>query len=200
MRIIARSFVNGLIVLVPIVVTGYVVYALVTFVDGALGVPVPGLGILLVLVAILLVGAVVSNVVGQRVLGAVEALIDRLPIVKLLYGSIKDLMGAFVGDKKSFDRPVLVELVPGTGIKVLGFRTSEHFDDPGLAGHVSVYLPQSYNFAGNLIVVPRDRVHPVDADGAQFLAFIMSGGVTSMSAAQTMLDADVFPLRRSARR
>ncbi len=76
-----------------------------------------------------------------------------------------------------------------SGLKVLGFLTSEHFDDPQLAGHVSVYLPESYNFAGNLIVVPREHVHPLDADGAEFMAFIISGGVTDMNAAKTIVDA-----------
>ena len=65
---------------------------------------------------------------------------------------------------------------------------NEHFDDPQLEGHVSVYLPESYNFAGNLIVVPRERVRPLDADGAEFMAFIVSGGVTDMNAAKTAID------------
>ena len=197
MKLLARSFVNGLLVVVPIALTGYVVWFLVTYVDDLFRVPFPGLGILIVLGVILGVGAVVSNVVGQKLLDVVESLINRLPFVKLLYGSIKDLLGAFVGDKKSFDRPVLVELIEDSGIKVMGFVTSDRFDDPTLRGHVAVYLPQSYNVAGNLLVVPKHRIRPIDADGAQFMAFIMSGGVTQMNAAQTMLDAEVFPLRRS---
>ena len=197
MKLLARSFVNGLLVVVPIAVTGYVMWFLVTYVDGLLRVPFPGLGILIVLAFILTVGAVVSNVVGQKLLDLMESVINRLPFVKLLYGSIKDLMGAFVGDKKSFDRPVVVDLLESSDVKVLGFVTSDRFDDPSLSEHVAVYLPQSYNVAGNLLVVPKTRVKPIDADGAQFMAFIMSGGVTQMNAAQTMLDADVFPLRRS---
>ena len=197
MKLLARSFVNGLLVVVPIAVTGYVVWFLVTYVDDLLRVPFPGLGILIVLGFILAVGAVVSNVIGQKLLDLMESIINRLPFVKLLYGSIKDLMGAFVGDKKSFDRPVVVDLIEGSDIKGLGFVTSDRFDDPSLVGHVAVYLPQSYNVAGNLLVVPKSRVRPIDADGAQFMAFIMSGGVTQMNAAQTMLDADVFPMRRS---
>ena len=74
------------------------------------------------------------------------------------------------------------------GLKVLGFLTAESFDDPQLEGQVSVYLPESYNFAGNLIVVPRERVQALDADGAEFMAFIVSGGITAMSAAKTTID------------
>jgi len=109
-------------------------------------------------------------------------------VVKLLYTSIRDLMGAFVGDKKSFDKPVMVDLTPEQGIKVLGFLTCTSFDDPKLTSYVAVYVPQSYNFAGNLLVVPRSRVQPIDADGAQFMAFIVSGGVAQMNAARTVLD------------
>ena len=77
------------------------------------------------------------------------------------------------------------------GMKVLGFMTCQGFDDPQLESHVAVYLPESYNFAGNLVVVPRERVHPLDADGAQFMAFIMSGGVTEMSASRTVVEQTV---------
>ncbi|MBW2215390.1 MAG: DUF502 domain-containing protein [Deltaproteobacteria bacterium] len=98
------------------------------------------------------------------------------------------MFGAFVGTKRKFDKPVAVE-INKHGLKVLGFLTSQGFDDPQLAGHVSVYLPESYNFAGNLIVVPRALVHPLDADGAEFMAFIMSGGVTDMNAAKTLIDS-----------
>ena len=80
-------------------------------------------------------------------------------------------------------------------IRVFGFVTCERFDDHRLAGHVAVYLPQSYNFAGNLMIVPRDRVEHVDADSAQFMAFIVSGGVAHMSAARTAIDSQVPPLR-----
>jgi uncharacterized membrane protein len=135
-------------------------------------------------------------VVGRRALKLLEKGISRLPVVKLLYASIKDLMGAFVGDKKSFDKPVMVNLMPEQGIRVLGFVTCTRFDDPKLIGHVAVYLPQSYNFAGNLLVVPRDRVEAIDADGAQFMAFIVSGGVAEMNAARTMLDSSLLEARR----
>ncbi|NOQ83020.1 MAG: DUF502 domain-containing protein [Myxococcales bacterium] len=129
-----------------------------------------------------------GNVVGNRLLSWLEAGLQRVPLIRILYNSLRDLFGAFVGQKRKFDKPVAVELNKH-GLKVLGFLTSEHFDDPQLAGHVSVYLPESYNFAGNLIVVPREHVHPLDADGAEFMAFIISGGVTDMNAAKTIVDA-----------
>lgn len=189
-KFLTRSFVNGLLLVAPLAITAFAVYKVVTVVDRLIGVSVPGLGIVIVLALIVVVGAVVSNVVGQRLVQFLERSINRLPIIKLLYGSIRDLFGAFVGEQKTFTRPVMVELVPGSNIKALGFVTAEQFDDPALLKHVAVYLPQSYNVAGNLVLVPRSQVHNVDAEGAQFLAFVMSGGVTSMNAAKTMLNAE----------
>ncbi len=104
--------------------------------------------------------------------------INRLPLVKMIYTSIKDLINAFVGEKKSFNKPVLVRLSPESNVQVIGFVTRDSLDRFGLAGSVAVYLPQSYNFAGNLIIVPREQVSPLEADSGRVMAFIVSGGVT----------------------
>jgi uncharacterized membrane protein len=188
MNTLAKSFFKGLLLVVPLVATVYLVYLVVTVVDELLGVPLPGLGLGITIVVITFIGLLASNVVGRRVVALIERGINTLPVVKLLYHSVKDLMGAFVGDKKSFDTPVMVEMVPDTGVKMFGFVTCTEFDDPKLRSNVAVYLPQSYNFAGNLVVVPQSRVEKLDADGAQFMAFIVSGGVARMNAARTVMD------------
>jgi uncharacterized membrane protein len=100
----------------------------------------------------------------------------------MIYGSIKDLFDAFVGDKKSFNKPVLVQLVPGGSVRVVGFVTNEDLAVLGIKDQVAVYLPQSYNFAGNMIVVPREAVTPMDADSGSVMKFIVSGGVSSEKA------------------
>ena len=187
MRTITRSFAQGLLVLAPVAITIWVVWFTVTTLDRWLDTSVPGLGIVIAAAGITLIGYLTGNVVGHQLLSWLEAGLQRVPLIRILYNSLRDLFGAFVGQKRKFDKPVTVE-INKHGLKVLGFLTSEHFDDPQLAGHVSVYLPESYNFAGNLIVVPRERVHPLDADGAEFMAFIISGGVTDMNAAKTMVD------------
>ncbi len=97
----------------------------------------------------------------------------------MIYTSIKDLIGAFVGDKKSFNKPVLVTLSPVSNIHVIGFLTRESLDNLGLSESVAVYLPQSYNFAGNLIVVPREQVTPLAVESGDIMAFIVSGGVAA---------------------
>lgn len=189
MRTLTRSFAQGLLVLAPVAITVWVVVFIVTTLDGWLGTSIPGLGVVIAAAGITLIGYLTGNVVGNKLVSWLEAGMQRVPIIKLLYVSLRDLFGAFVGSKRKFDKPVAVE-INQHGLKVLGFLTSERFDDPQLAGHVSVYLPESYNFAGNLIVVPRERVHRLDAEGAEFMAFIMSGGVTGMSAARTLADGE----------
>lgn len=190
MRMLTRSFAQGLLVLAPVAITVWVVWFTVTTLDRWLGTEVPGLGIVIAAAGITIIGYLTGNVVGDRLVSWLESGMQRVPLIRILYNSLRDLFGAFVGSQRKFDKPVAVE-VNRHGLKVLGFLTSERFDDPQLAGHVSVYLPESYNFAGNLIVVPRERVHALDADGAEFMAFIMSGGVTAMSAAKTTLDIQV---------
>ena len=187
MRTLTRSFAQGLLVLAPVAITTWIVWVTVTTLDRWLDTGIPGLGILIAGAGITLIGYLTGNVIGNKLVSWLEAGLQRVPLIRILYNSLRDLLGAFVGQKRKFDKPVAVEMNQH-GLKVLGFLTSERFDDPQLAGHVSVYLPESYNFAGNLIVVPKNRVHPLDADGAEFMAFIMSGGVTDMSAARTVVD------------
>ena len=94
------------------------------------------------------------------------------------------MLNAFVGEKRRFDKPVLVSLTADGSVKVLAFLTSDSLTSLGIAGHVSVYMPQSYGFAGHILVVPADRVRRIDADASQVLAFIISGGVTDVETRQ----------------
>jgi uncharacterized membrane protein len=128
----------------------------------------------------------------ESIFNRLEKAVTRLPVVKLLYFSIKDFINAFVGEKKSFTQPVMLTLGPGiladvggvaaaspSDIKILGFVTSDALDLPGTEGRVAVYIPQSYNFGGMLLLVARDRVTPMNtADSAKIMAFIVSGGVS----------------------
>jgi uncharacterized membrane protein len=97
----------------------------------------------------------------------------------MIYTSIKDLIGAFVREKKSFNKPVLVSLSHDSFVQVIGFVTQDSLENLGLAGKVAVYLPQSYNFAGNLIVVQKEQVTPLQAESGAVMAFLVSGGITT---------------------
>ena len=173
-------FFRGVIVVAPVAVTIYVCYAIFTSIDNWLGFPIPGVGFLLTIVLITVVGFLASNLITRGLLAAVESTLERLPFVRLLYGSTRDLLNAFVGEKRRFDKPVLVAPVPESGIRVLGFLTQESLTFLGLKEHVTVYVPQSYGFAGQLLVVPASQVSPLPAESAEVMAFIISGGVTTI--------------------
>ena len=101
-----------------------------------------------------------------------------MPIVKMIYSAIKDLVSAFVGEKKRFNKPVFVSLLPESAVRIIGFVTRESLDNIGMADSMAVYIPQSYNFAGNLIVVPKEQVIPIDIESGKVMTFIISGGVS----------------------
>lgn len=187
MNRIVNYFLQGVVFLVPIVLTGWIFVAVFTTVDGWLGIPVPGAGVLVVVALTTAMGFLASNFLTRRFLAKVEAILDRLPLVKLLHSSMKDLMSAFVGDKKGFHQPVAVELVPGSGIRALGFVTRESLEPLaiGVGDEVAVYLPQAYNFAGQLVLVPRAQVTRLRADSSQIMAFIVSGGVAGVERQET---------------
>ncbi len=197
MRTLAKYFFQGLLVFVPVVGSIWVVVWVLAVLDGLYPLPVPGLGLVITLAIITLVGFLTSNVAGRKLVEGLEAGMKRLPVVSLLYSSLRDLLGAFVGEKRSFDKPVMVTVAPN--VRVFGFITCSRFDDVRLDGHVAVYLPQSYNFAGNLLIVKKELVEPVDADSAQFMAFIVSGGVAEMRAARTVYEEQSIALLKRKR-
>jgi uncharacterized membrane protein len=173
-------FLRGLVVVVPLALTVYVCFVIFATIDSWLSLPIRGVGFLLAIVLITLVGVVASSIVTRQVLGAVDKMFDRLPFVRLFYSSAKDMLNAFVGEKRRFDKPVLVSLSADGAVRVLAFLTSDSLASLGVADHVTVYMPQSYGFAGHILVVPAARVQRIEADAADVLAFILSGGVTQV--------------------
>jgi uncharacterized membrane protein len=167
MRLLLRYLAQGALVAVPIAITLYVVVAIVTFVDGLLNFRVPGLGLVATLGLLVLLGFVASSVVGTRLVAFAEGVLGRLPLVKILYNAIRDLVGAFVGDRKGFDRPVLVQLP--AGVVLFGFATRDPLPFPELDDHVAVYFPQSYNVAGNVVAVPRASITPLDVKSSELM-------------------------------
>ena len=175
-----RYFVQGLILTVPVVVTGYVCYQLFVRVDSWLHLTIPGAGFVLTISAITLIGFLGPNFLSKPLVDGFEAFIERLPFVRLLYHSTKDLLNAFVGEKRRFDKPVIVALSADGALRGFGFVTQESLEALGLAESVAVYFPQSYAFAGNTIIVPSSRVTRLDAVSSDVMAFVVSGGVTEV--------------------
>ena len=173
-------FARGLVLIAPIVVTGWVCWLVFTTVDGWLGLPVPGAGFVVTLLLITLVGFLGSTFLTRSVVGAVERLLTRLPFVRLLYGSTKDLLNAFVGEKRRFDQPVLIRPHENVALQMVGFVTRESLTALQVTGSVAVYCPHSYNFSGQLYVVPGHLVTPIDLPSADVLTFVVSGGVSGL--------------------
>jgi uncharacterized membrane protein len=182
---VARYFLRGCLVTAPLGLTVYIVWMILSTIDRLLPLPIPGLGLLATVALITIIGLLTSNVVGRTVLDITEGLLQRLPLVKLVYNSIKDLVSAFVGDKRRFDAPVAVSLAGNN--KVLGFVTRDGLGRLGMPDYVAVYFPQSYNFAGYLMLVPRAQVEPLDLPSADVMTFIVSGGVSGFGIGQSMV-------------
>lgn len=178
MNDMARNFFEGLLILVPVVTTLYVAWLVLQTIDGLLNIPIPGVGILVTFSLITLTGRYASTVFVQKILDMMEGVLVRAPFVKLLYTSIKDLIAAFMGEKRRFDQPVLVSLSPRGYGEAVGFVTRTDLEFLGLLDHVAVYFPQSYNFAGHLLVFPKEQVRPLEAESSEVMAFIVSGGVS----------------------
>ena len=185
MKKLVDYFIKGLLVFVPIALTIFLLVFVFTRLDAAFGRlfhrNTPGLGLLLTVVLITVIGFFASNFLGRKLFGLVERVFTGLPLVKLLYSAAKDMIEAFAGEKKSFDRPVLASVSPGSGVKIVGFVTRDSLDNLGISDYVAVYLPQSYNFAGNVLLFPKDAVQPLNIDSSQAMAFIVSGGVSGSS-------------------
>ena len=178
-RRIISYFLRGLLFLTPLAVTIYVIYAIFIFLDNIIPVSIPGIGILMVLGLITFVGYLASLFFAKPFFDWFERGVFKIPIVNLLYTSIKDLMGAFVGDKKKFSAPVLVQI--SDSMSRLGFITQEDFTIIGQPDLVAVYFPHSYNVSGNVFLVKREKVTSLTGvKSSDVMKFMVSGGVSPL--------------------
>jgi uncharacterized membrane protein len=171
-------FFRGLIVLAPAVITVWVFWQIFRVVDEWMGLRIPGAGFAITIVLVTLFGFLTSSVLARWIVALMDSTFNRLPIVRLVYSSTKDLLGAFVGEKRRFDRPVVVETSADGIEKAFGFVTTEAMSRFGMEDHVTVYLPFSYTFTGVIRIYPVKNVRPLDTDSAELMAFVVSGGVT----------------------
>ena len=188
-----RYFAKGLLVVVPLSAAFFLVFWAFSSVDDALnlsekflvnptdGKPlyIPGLGILSVVFIILLAGFIGTYLITEPIYSWFNKWINKLPVFKFIYGSIKDLTEAFVGDDKKLSEPVIVE--DAHGFKRIGFLTQKDMSAFGLEGDVAVYFPLSYSFAGQVYIVKAEKVKPLHISSAQAMKFIVSGGVSAIS-------------------
>lgn len=173
-------FMRGLLLVIPFAVTTYIISYALQKIDGLIGVKFPGLGLAILLAGITLLGYLGSTLLVRSLFDMTEQWMARLPLVGTIYSSLKELMSAFVGKDKKFDKPVLVRLNKEAQIHKLGFITQKDLKDINLPGSIGVYVPHSYNFSGDLFLLPKEAVTPLDISGAEVMKFIVSGGVTDV--------------------
>jgi len=190
--ILLNYFVKGLLIVMPLGLAIFLIYWAVSRIDAALNLSdvlwvdskgkhiyIPGLGILNVIIIILVAGVLVTNVITSPIKQWFNRWLNRLPLFKFLYSSIKDLTEAFVGEEKKFNEPVLVE-VNEFGLKKIGFLVKKDLAAINLPGEVAVYFPLSYSFAGQVVIVSADKVKPLDISAADAMKFVISGGVSGI--------------------
>lgn len=193
MKRILNYFFQGLLFTVPIAVTFIVIYKGIIWIDDLLpfkipvripGYPlidVPGLGILSILAGITLFGYFASFLVANPFFLFIERLLEKTPLLKIIYTSVKDLIEAFVGEKKRFTQPVLVKVNKDSDVERIGFITQNDLTELGISKEkMAVYLPFSYGFNGQLVIVPAANVTKINASGTEMMKFVISGGVTEI--------------------
>lgn len=187
-RIILDYLIKGALVILPLGAAIFFIYWIVSKIDSALNLSgifwvdragrpiyIPGLGIVMVLVILLVAGIVVTNFVTEPISNWFKRWLNRLPVFGFIYNSVKDLAEAFVGDEKKFSEPVLVE-INETGLKKIGFLTQKDLSAIDLPGEVAVYFPFSYSFAGQLCIVQSSRVKPLKMSATEAMKLVVSGG------------------------
>lgn len=180
LRKLLRYFIQGIIILAPIGITVYALYWLFQKVDGILRpyVNIPGLGFVLIIAFVILVGWISSNFLMGSAISFFDQLMERTPGIKFIYSSTKDFFEAFAGDKRKFNRSVLANVF-SDDVWIVGFLTDEEMEKFELgADKVAVYVPQAYNFAGQLYILPRDKVRKIDKISAgEAMKYAVTGGV-----------------------
>lgn len=186
MRRIKTYFFQGLLFIVPVGLTLYIIYLTYSFINGLLieyirpviKLDIPFLDLIIVLLIIALVGFLGQTFIFRPVKTLVNRTFEKLPIIKYIYTSLKDIISAFVGKDKKFNHPVLVKVNHISNLEKLGFITTEDLNIIGIEEKkVAIYFPHSYNFSGEMFIVPADQVTRIDLPAAEVMKFIVSGGV-----------------------
>ena len=191
-----RYLIAGLLVWVPLGITIWVLHFLVTSLDSILlvfpesarpealfGYNIPGVGVLIAFVILLGTGVVAANFLGQRLIRAWEAVLTRIPFVKSIYSSVKQVSDTLLSDQGNAFRKALLVEFPHAGSWTIAFQTGSPASavaDQLDGEHVSVYVPTTPNpTSGYFVIVPRARVHELDMTVDEALKYIISMGVVA---------------------
>ncbi|WP_162428744.1 DUF502 domain-containing protein [Pontibacter pudoricolor] len=180
MRRIFGYFLNGLLIIAPFTITVWIVVAIIDWLNDMFDLGYPGLGILLMVVLLTLVGFLGSSFLVKPFIILTERVFHKVPLVGIVYSSIRDLFDAFVGDNQKFNKPVMVKMSEDSDNYKFGFVTQEVLETINVDDKVAVYFPHSYNFSGELFLVPSRNVTYLNIPSSDVMKFIVSGGVSRL--------------------
>lgn len=191
-------FLQGLLILAPIAITFWAIASVFGFIDGILPNMVhaifpalmedehghirsiPGVGFVLVITLVLLVGYISSSFIFTKIVEVFDRVLQKTPGIKFIYSTLKDFFEAFAGEKKKFTNNVLAN-VDDNDVWRIGFITQDDMVEFGFKDYVAVYVPMSYSVAGNVYIIPKNRVKAItNISAAQTMKFAVSGGVTDV--------------------
>ena len=187
-----QYFLQGLLILAPITITAYAIFWVLTSIDsllpiftytdiqGNVKVQNYGIGFLVIIVALIVIGYFSSFFITGRVVSFVDRILEKTPGIKYIYSTTRDFFEAFAGDKKKFTKNVLAN-VDDNDVWRFGFITRADMEEFGLKDYVTVYIPMAYSVAGNVYVIPKERIkHITNISAAQTMKFAVSGGITDV--------------------
>ncbi|MFY9153165.1 MAG: DUF502 domain-containing protein [Prolixibacteraceae bacterium] len=189
MKRLFKYFLQGLLLLGPLVLTLYSVFLMFNYVDRLIGDPlkehyqldIPGIGIVVLFISLTLLGLIGQTIIARPFISLTKRILARTPLLNVIYTSLQDLFTAFVGKEKKFNIPVMVCMNQENDLWKLGFITEKNMQDFGFQDKVAVYFPHSYAFSGVLYIVPEKSVKPVNLSPSEVMKFIVSGGVTKVN-------------------
>ena len=198
MKKLLKYLLQGFLLVAPFGITIYIIYTVFMFADGILkdwltlliGKSIPGLGLLIIIVLLIGAGMVGQTIIARPFKRLFRNIIERTPLLKVIYSALNDLFSAFVGKEKKFNRPVIVLVNHISNLEKLGFLTEDDLSRIDEKDKLAVYFPHSYNFSGELFIVPRENVRPIDINPAEAMKFIVSAGVSGWSDAQPGVDEE----------
>lgn len=186
MKRFLRYFFNGLLFVIPFSITFYIIYYIVNWLDhlipNLLGLDVyPGIGLMFFVGLTICIGYLGSTLIAKPAFSMIENSLYKMPLINLIYSSSKDVINAFIGEKRKFNQPVLVKINKDYNIHRLGFITQSDLSVIGISDKVAVYFPHSYNISGNLTIMPVENVTILHAPSSEIMKFIVSGGVSGLN-------------------
>ncbi len=195
MKSLGRIFLTGVLTVLPVLATAYLLIWLFTMAESFLGKPlrwlIPdgyyrgGMGLLVGIVVIFVVGVLMRAYIVRRVFEFSERILLEIPLIKTIYAALRDFFGMFAGQSDHEALQVVTVTLPGSNMRLMGFVTRDEFSDlpEGIAeqGEVAVYLPMSYQVGGYTVFMPRNQLSPIRMSRAHAMRFVLTAGLKSKS-------------------